>query len=241
MTDHVFVMFASGLIAACPAIAAGANAGSSTGPHKPDIIDLREAASVDYSFSPAALDQPSPDQKGEPADNDRLSRGAFEENEQPAPFGAADSTRLHIHGAFARDTRIRGNQFGLLGGGLSRFIIDNLSMDAEINALYLDQVGPSAWASNVNLLSRWHFVAEETWSLYFDGGAGVFYASRRVPHDGSRFNFTPQAGSGITVEIAPDMRMMLGVRWHHISNANTSRHNPGQDSVMGYAGLSLPF
>jgi hypothetical protein len=34
---------------------------------------------------------------------------------------------------------------------------------------------------------------------------------------------------------------MVGMGWLHISNANTSRNNPGQDNLQLYIGLSFPY
>lgn len=162
-------------------------------------------------------------------------------SERPEPFGRAGTTRLNLHGAYGVHISSTANRFGLLGGGPGYFIIDNISLNAELNGLYVDQRGPNAWAGNFNLLVRWHFLPKETWSLYIDGGAGLLSASNPIPPNGTRFNFTPQAGGGVSFETVPDIRIMLGIRWHHISNANTSGNNPGRDNVIGYVGVSLPF
>lgn len=200
-------------------------------------VDLSELASIEYSYTPAVnAEARSSDASSEPSPT--VAPASLDRAE---PFGREGSLRLNIHGGYGRDFKTSDNQHGMLGAGISYFIIENLSLDAELNGLYIDQRGSNALAGNVNLLFRWHFFSQETWSIYLDGGAGLFYASKRVPQDGTRFNFTPQAGGGVSFEIAQDLRMMLGVRWHHISNARTSSNNPGRDSVMGYVGVSLPF
>ncbi len=61
------------------------------------------------------------------------------------------------------------------------------------------------------------------------------------PEGGANFNFTPQAGAGVTFEVAENVRFFGGVRWNHISNANTSESNPPRDSLFMYAGVSFPF
>jgi hypothetical protein len=157
------------------------------------------------------------------------------------PFGTAGSVRLNFQGGYARDVKHSRNRFGLLGAGVSYFIIENLSFDVELNGMYVDQRGRNSWAANVNFLFRWHFLSHETWSLYVDGGAGIFAGTHRVPRDGTSFNFTPQIGMGVSFEIAPDLRLMTGLRWFHISNANTSSNNPGRDHIHGYVSISLPF
>ena len=69
----------------------------------------------------------------------------------------------------------------------------------------------------------------------------MLYTTNNVPSSGSEFNFTPQAGFGVTYDVGQDMRVILGFRWHHISNAELYSDNPGRDSIIGYAGLSFPF
>jgi hypothetical protein len=61
-----------------------------------------------------------------------------------------------------------------------------------------------------------------------------------VPEAGASFNFTPQAGAGTTVKLNKTQKLMLGLRWHHISHADLFEANPGRDSIMGYVGLKLP-
>jgi len=162
--------------------------------------------------------------------------------EAPAePFGSAGTWRLNVHGGFGMDATDSGNTLALGGVGLSYFAADYLSIDMELNGLGAFQDGNDAAAVNFNLLVRYHFVHRDTWSLFVDGGAGLLLATEEVPNDGSNFNFTPQAGFGFTCDIGSDNRLMAGVRWHHISNANTFEDNPGRDSVFVYAGVSMPF
>ena len=167
----------------------------------------------------------------------------------PKPkFGEKDSWRwmLQVGGAF--EVRDSDNRFMLLGGGVSYFITDDLSLDLELNGMYFDQNGDDASGVNIALLLRWHFVARDTWSIYLDGGAGVLETTRKVPGSspqepdgGSRFNFTPQAGGGFTLALDEHTRFFAGIRWYHISNAQLFEDNPGRDHIYLYAGVSLPF
>jgi hypothetical protein len=159
----------------------------------------------------------------------------------PAVFGARGTRRINysIGGGFQPGEL--DNILGEAGVGLSYFIADNLSLDLELNGVYYGLDGKNSAGANANLLFRWHFVAEPNWSIYFDGGAGLMGTSDEVPAKGTNFNFTPQAGVGLSLEIAPDVRLMSGVRWLHVSNANLFDNNPGMDNVLLYLGVSLPF
>jgi hypothetical protein len=154
-------------------------------------------------------------------------------------FGAAGSWRWQIIGGGGIGTDSISN--GQLGAGVSWFVVDDLSIDVQVNADYFNQSGPSAWGGDVELLFRWHFLARDTWSLYVDGGCGLMWTSHDVPPDSATFNFTPQAGAGATWEIATDTRLMLGARWFHVSNANTASPNPSYNGVFVYAGVSFGF
>lgn len=160
--------------------------------------------------------------------------------EPAAPFGTKDTWRWFVQGGFAHEFNDESETY-LAGVGLSYFMADNLSLDLELNGFHVDQKVNDAAVVNFNLLFRWHFEARETWSIYLDGGAGLSYASEEVPIDGTQFNFTPQAGVGISFDVGQNARLLTGVRWHHMSNARTNDDNPGRDAAMVYAQLSLPF
>lgn len=169
-----------------------------------------------------------------------LSPGFADFAERPR-FGQRGSRRWQIHGGFGADLKRSHNRLGLAGLGVSYFIIDNVSLDAELNGLYVNQRGGDAFAGNLNLLFRWHFLAQDTWSLYGEAGAGMLLATKRVPHDGTQFNFTPQVGFGVSFDLGEDTRLMSGLRWHHISNASLYTDNPGRDSILAYIGVSFGF
>ena len=163
-------------------------------------------------------------------------------------FGEKDSWRWMLQGGAATDVQNSDNRFGLFGGGVTYFIIDDLSLNLELNGLYFDQNGNDAFGINLALLFRWHFFAHETWSIYFDGGAGLLEttanvpaSSREDPGGGSSFNFTPQLGGGFTMAVNDETRFFAGARWYHVSNAQLFEDNPGRDHVYLYAGVSFSF
>ncbi len=173
---------------------------------------------------------------------------------QPAPvapkknFGEMDSWRWMLQGGGGIDVRDSGNGFGLFGAGVSYFIIDNLSVDLELNGVYFNQNGSDAPGVNFTMLFRWHFFAREKWSIYLDIGAGLMKTTSIVPGrtpdepvGGSSFNFTPQAGGGFTLAVDDQARLFCGIRFYHVSNAQIFENNPGRDHVYLYAGVSFPF
>jgi hypothetical protein len=84
-------------------------------------------------------------------------------------------------------------------------------------------------------------IGQESWIKPFLAAAvGFLYFEKDIPVPrSSRFNFTPELGLGVQFFLAPKRALTLGYKWHHMSNANTGRSNPGMDSHVFYAGFSL--
>lgn len=185
-----------------------------------------------FSLAPGAMLQDA-------ASDDMSTPPPTEAVEVRRKFGDAGMVTFNVFGDFATDF-----DDAYLGGvqlGISWFFIDGLSLDVQLEQYGISQDGPNAYAIGPALLFRWHFLSYETWSLYADAGCGFIYATENVPSNGSRFNFTPRIGVGASIGLTDSARILTGVRWLHISNANTSTPNPGFDSVEIYAGLSFAF
>ena len=158
----------------------------------------------------------------------------------PTPrFGAEGSWRWQALAAATSD--FSGAEQLEFGGSLSWFFVEDFSIDFQIEGDYITQPVNNAWGGGATLLFRWHFINTDSWSLYGDAGSGLLGTTVNTPSGGTSFNFTPQAGGGFSYEISPDVRLMVGARWYHISNANTGETNPGRNSLMGYVMISFPF
>ncbi len=126
----------------------------------------------------------------------------------------------------------------------STFLVEDFELMLQLGGWYFDQPGDNAWGLNFNLLFRWHFLSFDTWTLFMDGGAGMLATTDLVPDGGTGFNFTPTAGGGATIKLGQSAnRLVLGVRWHHISNARIEGEdrNPSRDGIMGYVAFQFPF
>jgi lipid A 3-O-deacylase len=164
-------------------------------------------------------------------------------------WGEEGTWRWGIHGGYAEDLNPsweggKGwstDKFSLLGVEFDYFIADKLSLDIGLNILDIRQIGGDTDGFNCTLQLRWHMVAKENWSFFIEGGAGLLFTEHNVPSSGTEFNFTPQAGLGFSFKAENSARWLIGLRWHHISNANTDSTNPGRDSMMLWAGITFPF
>lgn len=196
--------------------------------------DFTAMAALDLNFAVAA-------QQDNDAETEAAASIESDEFETIEQYGDAGQRRWHLHAGWGVHFGMSDNQIIIAGAGLEWFFVDGVSLMTELNYVSINQEGKDATGINFNLLFRWHFYRERSWSLFLDGGAGLLLTTQDVPQVGSSFNFTPQAGGGLTVDVGDDARFVLGARWHHISNANLYRENPGRDSFMVYGALSFPF
>jgi hypothetical protein len=72
---------------------------------------------------------------------------------------------------------------------------------------------------------------------FFDAHGGILYFTRQEPvPNSSQFNFTFNFGTGVQVFTGKRSSLLLGYKYHHISNNETAPENPGVDSNEFYAG-----
>lgn len=162
-------------------------------------------------------------------------------SEEDYRFGHRGDDRWYVNaGAATTLDDDSARRLGLVGAGLSHFFLNGHSINLELNGLAFDQTGDDAVGLNLNAMLRWHLYRADNWSVYVDGGAGILGTTEDVPAAGSQLNFTPQVGAGATIRVKDEERLMVGLRWHHISNADLYPPNPGRDSLYGYVGWNFP-
>lgn len=189
------------------------------------------------ALSPVTQAQNPPENPAE------INREETPETSETPTFGERGYKTWYIQGAAATtldNQEPDPRRFGFVGVGLAKFFANRHSVNLEFNTIYFDQPGENAVGFNLALLGRWHFIKQENWTMYFDGGAGVMGTTNDVPRQAAGFNFTPQVGGGFSVKLNQEQNLLFGLRWHHISHADTFGKNPGRDSLMGYVRLDLP-
>ena len=74
--------------------------------------------------------------------------------------------------------------------------------------------------------------------LYVAGAAGGLWFTRETPEPNARsFNFTLEYGFGVRVPLRSGRSMVVGYKYHHLSNAWTAPRNPGLDGNVLYLGF----
>lgn len=155
-------------------------------------------------------------------------------------FGAQGTVRFQVGGSASSNF----NDLSLLQArtSVSWFIVDGVSVDVEADFGGVFQPDTrNGVGGGASFIFRWHLLRKDTWSLYGEFGAGMFWSSVDVPSGGGQVNFRPQVGLGFSFEVAEDVRMMVGARWTHLSNARTTANNPGFDGLGVCAMLSFGF
>lgn len=195
----------------------------------------QDAARLDYA---ALTPEASFDTPAKPTASAAMLQG-----ESAAPKYGAEGSRWWTIGTGVANDFSDATDLNLFGA-YSYFLADDIEFSAELGLWYYAQTGDDTGGINPNMVFRWHFYNDQDWTVYVDGGIGLVFTADDVPPDGTSINFTPRAGLGFTRALDDSgTRLMVGVRWAHISNARIEGdgENPSRDSVMGYVGVIWPF
>ena len=115
----------------------------------------------------------------------------------------------------------------------------HLQYAIEAMPLYLHFQSETVYGAGITpFLLRYHFTHRRKLVPFLEAGAGILATTEQVPEGTSRFNFTPQAGVGLQFVTASGPAWILGVRYHHTSNAGIAQRNPGVNAIVFHAGIS---
>jgi len=78
---------------------------------------------------------------------------------------------------------------------------------------------------------------------YLEGGGGPLWTNfnGRIPEQGTDFNFLVWGGAGATYHLTARWALNAGIRFSHISNADTGSPNSGLNYLLPFMGLSSKF
>lgn len=140
---------------------------------------------------------------------------------------------IHIATGGVRWSHLWGENFGGILRGHPAVAIEFLPVMAFVES------GQTTWGVGANLLYEHHFIVEgpilPVWKL----GAGFLYTNHEVPRNETRHNFSVLTALGVDLMVSERSALFLGYRFHHVSNANTGRVNPGINVHSVIFGLSF--
>lgn len=229
-------------IVACLALGAPAVADGGSDESRSGLIDT--AIRLDLGAALAQESQPA----AKPAEAAPASQ--TEQSGRALGYGHAGSRWWTIGTAYANNFK-DASDFNI-HGAYSTFLADDLEFAIEAAAWYFHQSGDDTGGLSGSMVFRWHFLHADdyNWSIFGDAGIGLLGAFDNVPDGGTGFNFLPRVGAGFTKALNDSIdgesrgpRLMVGVRYHHISNGRISgdSRNPARDAICVYAGITFPF
>jgi hypothetical protein len=125
------------------------------------------------------------------------------------------------------------------------YVVDGLGLGVEVVGYTLDakEGFDDAGAGGINFALRHHIYERGDFSLFLEAAFGMLYADDEFPPGGTRFNFTEQAGIGVTYRLRDNLFLVGAGRFIHISNAyiHGRDQNPGVNALGGYLGLMWTF
>ena len=100
--------------------------------------------------------------------------------------------------------------------------------------------GFSGDAAGASLVMKYNLLSFGRWMPFWDVGGGLVWTdlAPRIAEDSSQLNFALETGPGVQYFATTRLALILGVRYHHISNAGIGERNLGLDAVLPYAGVT---
>ena len=99
----------------------------------------------------------------------------------------------------------------------------------------------AADGAGASFVVKYNFLSFGRWMPFWDAGAGIFWTNLapRIPEQSTQFEFGLETGPGVQYFVTDRISWTMGVRLHHISNANLGERNTGINGVLPYVGVSF--
>ncbi len=91
----------------------------------------------------------------------------------------------------------------------------------------------------INFLAAYTFTAGKKWQPYLFGGGGPVYSFADIDGMGADLNGNYQFGTGVKYDLGNSHKLLIEVRYHHISNAGSREPNDPLNSIKLLLGLTF--
>lgn len=92
---------------------------------------------------------------------------------------------------------------------------------------------------------RGHLYQNGDFGFFVEAGAAIAYSEEPIPNESGNWNFILSLGSGVSLQLRNHIFFLLGIRFHHLTNAGILCHSGqktiGFDSLGGFLGMSFKF
>jgi hypothetical protein len=89
------------------------------------------------------------------------------------------------------------------------------------------------------LVWRWNFQPRGKLAPFAELAGGALWTRDPVPENTTTANFTAHVGYGVRYFVWPQTAIVVGYRFHHISNGNRLDENPGINAHVLQFGVSF--
>jgi hypothetical protein len=116
------------------------------------------------------------------------------------------------------------------------------NVEVLVQPLFARIVKPfAAEAAGGTVVVKYNFLSFGRWVPFWDASAGMVWTNLapRIPEQSTQFEFVLQTGPGVHYFVTDRFTWTIGVRLHHVSNANLGDRNTGINAVLPYVGLSF--
>jgi hypothetical protein len=122
-----------------------------------------------------------------------------------------------------------------------RFVNDGVAIGIGSNLGVWKTIGADAYSMEFETLLRWYPWDEPR--FYVDVTGGFIYATKGIPSGGTQANWSFSWGVGYDIPIGLQSSLMVGMLFHHISNAlgRENERNPSQNEARFYLGYAWNF
>ncbi len=98
----------------------------------------------------------------------------------------------------------------------------------------------SAEAAGGILVFKYNLLSFGRWMPFWDAGVGMLWTNLapRIPEQSTPLNLLIETGPGVQYFMTEQTALTFGVRYSHISNAETGERNTGLNAILPYVGLS---
>lgn len=128
-----------------------------------------------------------------------------------------------------------------VGLHVGRCVDEHVALGLGTNLASWWTPGANVHSAELEGLLRVHPVSH--WPFFLDGTGGYQLADSQIPPGGTVWKFTFGFGGGMEIPLADHSHLLIGVTYHHISNAlgRDNERNPSQNEARFWVGCGWDF
>ena len=159
------------------------------------------------------------------------------------PFADKERCTFELLGTGIGDVSNRHVAFGGATVGVGYYFWDTIAVTLDVSGYGFSEGHTDGAATGVTLGLRHHLFSVGQSSVFVDCSGGEIEASNNLPRGGTHLNNTIEVGLGIAHPLSQDIYLLTGVRFFHLSNADSEgpNRNPAMNGIQGVLGVMWKF